>query len=574
MIWNARRRMPAVAVAIAGLIVCAFGAVPARAEELQGEAGTTQAEKAPPPPVVLPRQDKHPVSNTTADHSKFKELQGPFANGSEVTKACLTCHNTAGHQFMKSIHWTWEYKNKKTGQLLGKENVINNFCTNARGNEGMCAMCHASYNWTGNKAALQDQNNIDCLVCHERTGTYYKMPPGEGNPACNTMFEGLQPFDLAKVAQSVAMPERQNCGACHFNGGGGDGVKHGDLDTSLINPPRELDVHMSSKGENFTCEQCHLSKQHIITGSRYEMRAKDPEGAGKPGLRRDVATCESCHGTAPHPKTALVGIKLNGHVSKVACQTCHIPALARGGVSTVVDWDWRTMGRKKNGEAYKEEDYIQGNGEARHTYWSIKGTFTNAETWPAKGRELLPYYAWFNGDMQYTTPDMKFDPAKQPIPINWFEGSYNDPRARIWPFKRMHTIQPYDKGNNTFVFMHLWGTDKDALWGNFNFGNAIRAGMEQMGKPYSGQYGFVETYSYWPTTHMVAPKEQALACHECHAKKGRLAALTGFYMPGRDNFDWLDLVGYLLIAGTFAGVLVHAALRYVAVRFGKERKND
>ena len=66
-------------------------------------------------------------SKSTADHSKFEALKGPFANGSEVTKACLTCHNKAGHQFMKSIHWTWEYHNPKTGQTLGKKTLINNF---------------------------------------------------------------------------------------------------------------------------------------------------------------------------------------------------------------------------------------------------------------------------------------------------------------------------------------------------------------------------------------------------------------------------------------------------------------
>src|SRR5271157_6601074 len=111
-----------------------------------------------------------------------------------------------------SIHWTWDYKNPKTGQLLGKENIVNNLCTNARGNEGMCAMCHASYNWTEAKFDFTNQNNIDCVVCHDRTGTYYKMPPGKGNPACSTMFEGLKPFDLVKVAQSVGKPERENCG--------------------------------------------------------------------------------------------------------------------------------------------------------------------------------------------------------------------------------------------------------------------------------------------------------------------------------------------------------------------------
>ena len=55
-------------------LVCAGCAAQARAGEMQGEAGTAQPEKAPPLP---PRP-----SNSTADHSKFEALKGPFANGS------------------------------------------------------------------------------------------------------------------------------------------------------------------------------------------------------------------------------------------------------------------------------------------------------------------------------------------------------------------------------------------------------------------------------------------------------------------------------------------------------------
>ena len=33
--------------------------------------------------------------NTTADHSKFKELQREFTSGPDVTKACLGCHTEA-----------------------------------------------------------------------------------------------------------------------------------------------------------------------------------------------------------------------------------------------------------------------------------------------------------------------------------------------------------------------------------------------------------------------------------------------------------------------------------------------
>jgi len=500
-------------------------------------------------------------ARSTADHAEFEELQGPFTSGPEVTRACLKCHNKAGHQFQKNIHWTWEYRNPDTGQLLGKKFLINNFCTNARGNEGMCAQCHASFNWKDDNFDFTNQENIDCVVCHDRTGTYYKTPPTRGNKACAVMFEGKQPIQWSKVAQSAGMPGRENCGGCHFYGGGGDGVKHGDLDSSLIHPDKKLDVHMDENGLNFSCATCHVTKKHVWAGSRYHPIAHDTEGTGKPGLRRDVATCESCHGLEPHPQSQLVGIKLNNHVDRIACQTCHVPALARGGVATKVDWDWRTAGRLKNGEGYKEKNYTQGNGEHRATYKSIKGSFRYDENFP-------PRYYWFNGKVEYTTIDTVFDPKQAPIDINHIHGSADDGKSRIWPFKRMHTIQPYDKGNNTLVYMHLWGDDDAAFWGNYDFAKAIKAGMEKNGIPYSGEYGFIETYSYWPSTHMVAPKEDALDCGDCHSGNGRLAEIKGIYIPGRDSNRWLDLAGLLLVGGTLVGVGGHGLVRIFAGKKG------
>ena len=491
---------------------------------------------------------------STADHSKFEVLQGPFEDGPAVTKACLSCHTEAGRHFMKSTHWTWEYDHPTTGQKLGKKTLINTFCTNARGNEGMCAQCHAGYGWKDETFDFTNEGNIDCVVCHDRTGGYYKTPNSAGNKACSIMFEGKKPIDWAKVAQSVGKPGRENCGSCHFYGGGGDGVKHGDLDSSLKFPDHKLDVHMDAEGLNFACTTCHVTRQHLWAGSRYNVMAHDTEGLGLPGERRDVATCESCHSESPHDNTEVVGIKLNGHVDKIACQTCHIPSIARGGVATMVDWDWRTAGKTKNGEGYKEKNYTQSNGEHRATYKSIKGSFEYDEN-------LTPYYDWFDGQMIYTTIETQFDPAAGPVEINGFNGSADDGVSRIWPFKRMHTIQPYDKGNNTMVYMHLWGEDDDAYWGNYDFGRAIKAGMERNNIPYSGEYGFVDTYSYWPITHMVAPKEDALDCGECHSKEGRLEGLDGFYMPGRDGFKWLDILGYLVLGGALLGVLLHGLLR-------------
>ena len=90
--------------------------------------------------------------------------------------------------------------------------------------------------------------------------------------------------------------------------------------------------------------------------------------------------------------------------------------------------------------------------------------------------------------------------------------------------------------------------------------------MGKFNLPYSGEWGFVETYSYWPINHMVAPKEGALGCNECHAKTGRLSNLDGFYMPGAGRNPWLEIIGLLLVLGTLAGVLGHAAIRGFATK--------
>lgn len=494
-------------------------------------------------------------STSTADHSKFKELQGPFLNGPQVTKACLSCHNKAGEQFMHSLHWTWKFEHPKTGQTLGKDVLVNNFCTNSRGNEGMCSQCHAAYNHTGPDFDYSKSSNIDCVVCHDQTGTYYRTPASKGHKACSVMFEGKAPINWTQVAQNVGPPTRQNCGMCHFYGGGGDNVKHGDLSSVLVAPEKSVDVHMSKDGANMTCQACHVTRQHITAGSRYQMAATDKEGTGKPGERRHASSCESCHGNSPHDNVAgIKGIKLNGHTDKVACPTCHIPEFAKGGVATKTFWDWRTAGKLKDGEGFNLKEYTQGNGKHRKTYKSIKGDFKY-------GENLKPQYAWFDGTMNYTTIDTKIADTSKPLEINGFKGSHDDPASRIWPFKRMHTVQPYDEGNKTLVYMQLWGDNDAAFWGNYDFTKAIAYGMKDAGKPFSGKNGFIDTYSYWPITHMVAPAKEALKCGDCHAKEGRLAGLTGFYMPGRDSFWWLDLLGYLMLAGAVGVVILHTLAR-------------
>jgi hypothetical protein len=127
----------------------------------------------------------------------------------------------------------------------------------------------------------------------------------------------------------------------------------------------------------------------------------------------------------------------------------------------------------------------------------------------------------------------------------------------------MRGKQPYDSAQNILAIPHLFGKDETAFWKNFQWDKAIKTGLQARGVEFSGEYGFVDTVYYWPLSHMVAPKQEALGCGDCHSRAGRLTDLNGFYLPGRDRLDWLDRVGWGLVLLTLVGVVVHGGLRYL-----------
>jgi octaheme c-type cytochrome (tetrathionate reductase family) len=489
----------------------------------------------------------------TADHSKFEVLQKEFTKPEEVTAACLSCHNEAAEQLMQTIHWTWLDPTADKELHLGKGGyIINNFCICLQSNYPRCTSCHAGYGWKDNKFDFTDQNRVDCLVCHEQTGTYKKFPSGAGYPASppGKVFPGNKKFyaapDYNKVAQSVGRPTRRNCGTCHFNGGGGDGVKHGDLDSSLIKPSKTLDVHMGEDSKDFECVRCHTTIRHDVAGRIYMTPAYIER---KSLLDDDLGLkiqCEACHSARPHKH----GEKMNDHTDKVACQSCHIPEFAKVNPTKML-WDWSQAGRLKDGKPFKT---IGPYGKP--IYDSKKGVFRWA-------KNVVPEYRWWNGTMIHYTAQTKIDPSKT-VPVSRPAGSMNDPRSRIMPFKIHHGKGPYDKVFNTMLIPHLFGKDESAFWSYFDWKKSLAAGMSYAGLPYSGEFDFVPTVFAYPTTHMVAPKENSLSCEACHARTGRLAGLMGFYMPGRDNYGALDVVGWGVVLASLAGVALHAVGRLAA----------
>jgi octaheme c-type cytochrome (tetrathionate reductase family) len=317
---------------------------------------------------------------------------------------------------------------------------------------------------------FSDAANVDCLVCHDWSGTYQKAQGGM--PA-----EGV---DLTAAAKSVGWPKRENCGSCHFRGGGGDAVKHGDLDSSLTNPRESLEVHMGKHG--LICIDCHQAKNHVIRGRAISV---SPDAANH-------LYCTDCHDEAAHRDE-----RINIHSQAVACVTCHIPYVALRE-ATKTHWDWSQAGLDE--------------AESLHEYLKIKGRFVYE-----KG--LRPEYYWYNGTVDRYLLGDTIDPTVS-TPLNPPLGDIKDANAKIWPFKVHRGKQIYDKKYRYFIQPKVAG--KGGYWTEFDWDQAARLGSEVTGLAYSGAYDFAPTEMYWSLTHMVAPKENALQCLDCHGDEGRL----------------------------------------------------
>ena len=473
------------------------------------------------------------------DHGKMEILQQDFSNPHEITAACLSCHTERGHELLQSAHFTWEREAYIPGRgvtYLGKKNLLNNFCTGVQSNEGSCMKCHAGYGWSDKSFDFDNQFNIDCIVCHDNTGTYKKAGGGAGYPVM-----GENGPDFKKILASVGLPKSENCGSCHFSGGGGNNVKHGDLEMALLTAGRNVDVHMGVDGSNMNCVDCHTAENHVMKGRYY--------GVSSTNTQR--MSCEECHTAFPHKKSIL-----NEHSIKVACQTCHIPVYAKVN-PTKMYWDWSTATRKKDGKGYEDLDSM-GN----ITYASIKGDFE----W---GTNVQPEYLWFNGTADHHLLTDKVDTTQPFLKINTLMGEYRDHNSKIIPVKVHRGRQPYDTENLTIIQAKLWDKEegKGALWLDLEWERAIVEGMAYVGLPYSGKHDFVTTEMYLPVNHMVSPASEVVSCKECHTpENGRLAALNDFYMPGRDRNFMLDFSGKMLLILSLIGVAVHAVIRIISAR--------
>jgi hypothetical protein len=208
-----------------------------------------------------------------------------------------------------------------------------------------------------------------------------------GNPA-----EGV---DLLAAARSSACPHARTA-ANVTSMAAAETASSTATSTRACTSP--LKISMSTWAASWTCNAPIVTGQPIIRSLAVCSRTITPS------IPQEQVSCEQCHVDQQHEDE-----RINTHLSAVACQTCHIPALALED-PTKVTWDWSQAGQEG-----REDDHF--------TYLKIKGEFTY-------DKNFAPTYLWFNGNNEYRyLLGDKIDPNGVTY-INKPAGSIDDPNAK------------------------------------------------------------------------------------------------------------------------------------------------
>ena len=138
------------------------------------------------------------------------------------------------------------------------------------------------------------------------------------------------------------------------------------------------------------CTDCHVPEGHKIPRGRsgVDLVAND--------LPDKEVTCESCHGEAPHNVSEHRAL-LNGHIARIACETCHIERLLDDNVVL--------------------RDWVHPTWDAEEGIWEPTDVYRSGEP----GQGII--YLWFNGNGTFLANalgdnpegDGSYDPLMQQI---------------------------------------------------------------------------------------------------------------------------------------------------------------
>lgn len=193
-----------------------------------------------------------------------------------------------------------------------------------------------------------------------------------------------------------------------------------------------------------------------------------------------TVACVNCHQSTPHGDSTL-----NRHTARVDCNVCHVPVFAKSA-PTDMRRDWSLPG-------------------------DLNPTTGLYEPHMTLQTQVSPVYRFFNGQSQF----YQFATAATPGPNGRVLmagplGSINDAGAKITALKRHEGRQPIDPVTGFLLPLKI-----GIFFQTGDLPTAVAQGVAAMNWPNNG-YAFAETERYMGVYHEVAPKEQALACSNCH----------------------------------------------------------
>ncbi len=299
---------------------------------------------------------------------------------------------------------------------------------------------------TGDK----EKDAVDCLICH---AVAYDMNRKQVVTDTNGLNRWGQDRSLL-AAMSVTSPTAEACLRCHQHNFGGDiyidpaGPEFMESLQNLGNRRPRVRHPGSKRGTPFSpswdvhaaagmsCIECHSTRGHFMAKGTHTttIMAND--------LPDVEVSCLDCH-DEPHDNSNEDGRTLNGHLERLACQTCHIPSLHPDNVT-----------RRNFGETEFEDDpgihiyhdEVKENAPGRgiaYVWWNGDATFLgNPIGDNPNGADLYSFY-----DAQWRWPEFAdFDYQV------WYEKTLRPIAktghpSKIYPMKRFNGRQHIDLQN-------------------------------------------------------------------------------------------------------------------------------
>jgi hypothetical protein len=437
-----------------------------------------------------------PACTSTGGHSATTQASITWSGYA----TCSQCHAADVTEMLGGVHYKWAGSaaemqggaaaQGKMDSTTAGASALNAYCVNILGNWNTysgCSACHVSI---GSKPGTGQDNagNVDCLLCH---GTGYTRTRVNGG-----LYQPSAGLDMTAIARGASKPLRKNCLQCHARGGGGDALKRGDLAlASGTTGDANYDVHMATTRGNLSCQSCHKVAGHRFPGRGVDLRPEDTTA--------EVA-CTDCHASKA-TATGHATAKVNDHVKRVACQTCHIPVYAKNASDTTASEatethrDWSVSHFSTTMNRYEPTLTLANNVKPKYLFWNG--------------------YSWGNNLKDAAAIDPATGRYKISRPVGTITDTTATP-AKLYPFKYKTSYQPLDTTRNQLIAIDTGDY--------FQYGipsQAVSKGLANMG--YTGDaWTYVTTDEYQLITHQVPPKANVLACTTCHENTAQMSLLT------------------------------------------------